>query len=193
MSDDAISSDASAKESFAPRVCAACRVIDKADGLEDGTMFRSAVGGVRNEHWIWHKLRRAEGRTADRVTTFSGSMRFVYLHGVWFGVWIVINVGLAGVGWEFDKFPFGLLTMIVSLEAIFLATFVMISQNRQAERADLRAEIDFETNLRAEIWAVHIGERLGIDADHVEGVVIEALAAARKHLAPDDVPPFPAS
>jgi uncharacterized membrane protein len=117
-------------------------------------------------------------------------MRFVYIHAVWFGIWVLLNIGLAGAGWEFDSFPFGLLTMIVSLEAIFLATFVMISQNRQSQRSDLRSEIDFETNLRAEIWSVHIGEALGLDVDHVEDVVRRAIAgaqAAMRHV-PDKQP-----
>ena len=83
----------------------------------------------------------------------------------------------------FDKYPFGLLTMIVSLEAIFLSTFVMISQNRQASRSDIRAELDFETNLRSEIWSAHIGAALGIDAEHVEGIVRQALVAARANTA----------
>ncbi len=65
--------------------------------------------------------------------------------------------------------------MIVSLEAIFLATFVMVSQNRQAARADLRAQIDSETNLRSEIWSVHIVTDLGIDIDHVESVVRQGI------------------
>lgn len=167
---------------FTPASCAACRVIDGTDGIEDGSLFATAIGGVRNEHWLWHTLRHAEDRTADRITIFAGSMRFVYIHAVWFGIWVLLNIGLAGAGWEFDSFPFGLLTMIVSLEAIFLATFVMISQNRQGQRSDLRAEIDFETNLRAEIWSVHIGEALGVDTDHVENVVRSAVEAARRHL-----------
>jgi len=61
--------------------------------------------------------------------------------------------------------------MIVSLEAIYLSTFVMISQNRQAERSEVRSEIDFENNVRAEVWAVHIGQALGLDVDHVEDIV----------------------
>jgi uncharacterized membrane protein len=72
--------------------------------------------------------------------------------------------------------------MIVSLEAIFLSTFVMVSQNRQAARADLRAELDFETNLRSEIWSVHIGHALGVDAHHVEDVVAKAIAGSAKHV-----------
>ena len=72
---------------------------------------------------------------------------------------------------EFDPFPFGLLTMIVSLEAIFLSTFILITQNRQEARSELRAEFDFRNNVRGEIWAAHIGQALGLDADHVEEVV----------------------
>jgi len=69
-------------------------------------------------------------RAADAITAFSGSMRFVGLHVAWFVIWIGLNL----VGPRFDPFPFGLLTMIVSLEAIFLSTFVLISQNRSEER-----------------------------------------------------------
>src|SRR5205809_1048835 len=85
----------------------------------------------------------------------------------------------------FDKFPFGLLTMIVSLEAIFLSTFVMVSQNRQAARADVRAELDFETNLRSEIWSVHIGQSLGVDLNHVEEVVRQAIEGSKRQLSED--------
>ena len=70
--------------------------------------------------------------------------------------------------------------MIVSLEAIFLSTFVMVSQNRQALRTEVRSQLDFEANLRSEVWAVHIGQALGIDPDHVETVVATAIAQANK-------------
>ena len=84
---------------------------------------------------------------ADLMTRFSGSMLFVWLHIGWFGVWIVLN--LMGV-LTFDEFPFGFLTMVVSLEAIFLSTFVLISQNRQALQSDRRAKIDLQVNLISE-------------------------------------------
>jgi uncharacterized membrane protein len=77
-----------------------------------------------NPALVKHAERRAasvQNRIADRITTFAGSMAFVYLHILWFGCWI---------GFGVEDYPFGLLTMIVSLEAIFLSTFVMISQNR---------------------------------------------------------------
>ena len=127
-------------------------------------------------------LQRVQGQAADGITNFAGSMRFIYLHIIWFGVWIAINVGLAGLGHEFDKFPFGLLTMIVSLEAIFLSTFVMISQNRQAIRTDVRSQLDFENNIRSEIWSVHVGHALGLDVDHVEDVVRQAIEGAERAL-----------
>jgi uncharacterized membrane protein len=163
-------------------VCPACRVVDQADGLEDGNLFPVLANRVGNEKSIIESLKRVEDRVADRITAFAGSLTFVYIHSAWFFVWIVLNIGLLGVSIEFDKFPFGLLTMIVSLEAIFLATFVMVSQNRQAARADVRSELDFETNLRAEIWAVHIGYKLGIDLNHVEDVVSKAIAGSRTEL-----------
>ncbi len=77
-----------------------------------------------------------ENRVADRITAFAGSMRFVYIHILWFGCWI---------GFGAEKYPFGLLTMIVSLEAIFLSTFVMISQNRADARRQTIADQQWQT------------------------------------------------
>jgi len=165
-----------------PLTCPACRAIDRADGIEDGRLHRPAHYHVKDERRLVQSLLDAQDLLADKVTGFAGSLKFVYIHAAWFGVWIALNVGLAGLDHEFDKFPFGLLTMIVSLEAIFLSTFVMVSQNRQAERSDIRSQLDFETNLRSEIWAVHIGTALGIDIDHVERVCEEALMGARGQL-----------
>jgi uncharacterized membrane protein len=91
-----------------------------------------------NPALIKHAEERAnslQNRIADRITTFAGSMSFVYLHVVWFVVWIVFGT-LVG----FDSYPFGLLTMIVSLEAIFLSTFVMISQNRADAKRQVIAD-----------------------------------------------------
>ena len=96
------------------------------------------------------KLRKIEDRAADRITSFAGTMRFVYLHSFWFGLWVILNLGLLGAGLKFDQYPFGLLTLIVSLEAIFLSTFVMISQNRQANAAEVRSELDYQTDVKAE-------------------------------------------
>ncbi len=159
--------------------CAACRVIDRADGVEDGQLWNPEHYATPSTRDLFSLMRRVQDHTADGITAIAGSMRFVYIHLIWFGMWIAVNVGLAGVGHEFDKFPFGLLTMIVSLEAIFLSTFVMISQNRQAARSDLRNQLDFENNIRGEIWSVHIGEALGLDVDHIEDVVRRAIEGAQ--------------
>ena len=77
------------------------------------------------------RSRSAQNRIADEVTLFARSMAFVYIHIVWFGAWI---------GFGVERYPYGLLTMIVSLEAIFLSTFVMISQNRADEKRAALAE-----------------------------------------------------
>lgn len=74
-------------------------------------------------------------RIADAITSFAGSMAFVYIHIVWFGLWIGLRV---------EKYPYGLLTMIVSLEAIFLSTFVLISQNRADEKRAAMAEHEWQ-------------------------------------------------
>ena len=77
-----------------------------------------------------------ENRIADQITRFAGSMQFVYLHVIWFAAWI---------GFRVERYPFGLLTMIVSLEAIFLSTFVMISQNRADEKRQVLADHQWQT------------------------------------------------
>jgi CRP/FNR family cyclic AMP-dependent transcriptional regulator len=97
-------------------------------------------------------------RVADWISWFSGSMMFLTLNLVWFVIWIAINT------WEFnlpqfDPYPFGLLTMIVSLEAIFLSCFVLISQNRQAEKDRVRADIEYEINVKAELEIAHLHEK----------------------------------
>jgi uncharacterized membrane protein len=88
-------------------------------------------------------------KLANKITAFSGSMLYVWLHVAWFAIWIVVNISLFLFA-PFDPYPFGLLTMIVSLEAIFLSTFVLITQNRQAIAADRRAKVDLQVNMIAE-------------------------------------------
>jgi uncharacterized membrane protein len=92
-----------------------------------------------NPALLEHARQRAESvqnRIADRITDFAGSMAFVYIHVIWFGSWIVLGV---------EKYPYGLLTMIVSLEAIFLSTFVMISQNRADAKRQVVANLQWQT------------------------------------------------
>jgi uncharacterized membrane protein len=165
-----------------PLTCEACRQIDKFDGKEDGKIFNLEHWKVSNVKSRWEPARQFQDHAADKVTKFAGSLNFVYLHCVWFAIWISLNVGLVGAGMKFDKFPFGLLTMIVSLEAIFLSTFVMVSQNRQAARSDIRSQVDFESNLQSLIWLVHLGHKLGIDIAHVENLCTEVIRESRNEM-----------
>lgn len=119
---------------------------------------------------VINKLKSREDRLADKITRFAGSIDFVRIHIVWFGLWIIVNIGIFGASLVFDQYPFGLLTLIVSLEAIFLSTFVMISQNRQAQSADIRSELDYKVNVKAEkeidliLKALHrLADKQGID------------------------------
>lgn len=96
-------------------------------------------------------------RVADWIAWFSGSMPFLMMNGVWFIIWIALNT--LPLGFEpFDPYPFGLLTMIVSLEAIFLSCFVLVSQNRQAEKDHVRSDIEYEVNIKAELEIAHLHE-----------------------------------
>jgi uncharacterized membrane protein len=137
---------------------------------------------TRSEHAVWAQLRQVQDQVTDAITDFAGSLRFVWIHVGWFTLWLLLNLGVFGSDVVFDEFPFGLLTLIVSLEAIFLSTFVMITQNRQAARADVRSQLDFETNLRSEVWSVHIGRSLGLDPAEVERHVQSLIAQARAGL-----------
>ncbi len=116
--------------------------------------------------------RSAQDRAADTVTRFTGSMTFVYIHLVLFGAWIVVNLGwIPGVP-RFDR-SFTVLAMAASVEAIFLSTFVLISQNRMQALADKRADLDLQVSLLAEHEVTHliqlvreIARRMDIEEAH---------------------------
>jgi CRP/FNR family cyclic AMP-dependent transcriptional regulator len=97
-------------------------------------------------------------RIADWIAWFSGSMPFLILNGAWFISWISINTLPLGLP-KFDPYPFSFLTMIVSLEAIFLSCFVLISQNRQAQKDKVRADIEYDVNIKAELEVAHLHEK----------------------------------
>ncbi|MFL6232894.1 MAG: DUF1003 domain-containing protein [Thermoanaerobaculia bacterium] len=109
-------------------------------------------------------------KAADWIAAFSGSITFLMMHVVFFAVWIGLNVEWPG--WRppmFDPFPFGLLTMVVSLEAIILSVFVLLSQNRQASKDRIRGDIEYQVNLKAELEVAQLHEK--IDRLHVEALV----------------------
>lgn len=97
-------------------------------------------------------------RAADAIAAWSGSMSFLFLNALWFAIWIGWNV-LPGLP-HFDPYPFGFLTMTVSLEAIFLSIFVLVSQNRQSEKDRLRADAEYQVNLKAELEVMHLHEKV---------------------------------
>lgn len=119
-------------------------------------IIKSRVSRNANEE-IEEKLSFLE-RVSDWIAWFSGSMYFLLLNAIWFIVWIGINTLPLGIE-QFDPFPFGLLTMIVSLEAIFLSCFVLISQNRQAEKDRVRSDIEYDVNIKAELEITHLHEK----------------------------------
>ena len=95
--------------------------------------------------------KRSRGeRFGDIVATQAGRMWFIVTHAVWFAVWVSLNEGLVPALKGFDPFPFSLLTMIVSLEAIFLSLFILMSQNRASRREDARAHLNLQVDLLAE-------------------------------------------
>ena len=119
-------------------------------------LLRTRVSRNLNEEMEVHSTTLL--RIADWIAWFSGSMPFLILNGGWFIIWISLNTLPLGVP-AFDPYPFGLLTMIVSLEAIFLSCFVLISQNRQAQKDKVRADIEYEVNIKAELEVAHLHEK----------------------------------
>jgi uncharacterized membrane protein len=132
----------------------------------------------RNIDALLSKRREQEGsrghqeRIADDITRFTGSLPFVYIHLVVFGLWIAINLGWVPGVPRFDP-TFVVLAMVASVEAIFLSTFVLITQNRMAALADKRADLDLQISLLAEHEVTRLitlvtamAERMGLDAAH---------------------------
>jgi uncharacterized membrane protein len=132
--------------------------------------------------------RSLQSRIADAITSFSGRMIFAYVHIVWFGIWILINTGRFGIR-PFDPFPYGLLTMVVSLEAIFLATFVLISQNRLGEETERRADLDLHIGLLTEHELTRVLQMLDAIQDKLNIVDHEnsELADLEMETKPEDV------
>lgn len=143
--------------------------------------------------------RTATERLADWLTDVAGSTAFLIFHVVWFATWLVWNVGLLGLR-PFDPFPFGFLTLVVSLEAIFLSIFVLLGQRRESAIAELREEVTLAVMLRAEeeitktlqlvagLYA-RLGQRVGedeelqvmlqpLDPDLIEAELLEQIRTA---------------
>jgi len=150
------------------------RMTRKADELLKTRVSRNANEEVE-EHTTWLQ------RTVDWISWFSGSMWFLAFTAIWFTAWIVVNMVQLGVP-QFDPYPFGLLTMITSLEAIFLSCFVLISQNRQAEKDRVRSDIEYEVNIKAELEVAHLHEK----TDRIHAEMLEHFIRIEKTLAARD-------
>ena len=104
---------------------------------------------VRLQQDAEQRRSRAE-RLADLVARVAGGTPFIILHVVWFGAWVLLNVGAVSAIPPWDPFPFSFLTLVVSLEAIFLSLLVLMAQNRLTKDADKRAHLDLQINMLAE-------------------------------------------
>jgi uncharacterized membrane protein len=117
---------------------------------ELGHILDRNVQALLEARRCFNARRSREQRVADAITRFTGSMPFVYLHAAVFGGWLIFNLGVIPRVRPWDPFPFVMLAMIASVEAIFLSTFVLISQNRMGALADQRADLDVQINLLTE-------------------------------------------
>jgi uncharacterized membrane protein len=166
--------------------------VDRADQAGDNPALSAVI--ERNIRTIIDlrlkaaEMRGLQDRIADAITAFSGRMGFVYVHIVWFGLWFLLNTGRFGIA-PFDPFPYGLLTMVVSLEAIFLATFVLISQNRLGMEAEHRADLHLHIGLLTEHELTRVLQMLDVMQDKM-GIANDAdseLADLEMDTRPEDV------
>src|SRR5581483_10428029 len=129
---------------------------DRAARRQSSRTIRRNIQAIAQLEEDFVRNRSPAVRLADSIAEFSGTLTFVTVHAVVFIVWILINVGVFPFVRKFDPFPFMLLSVSVSLEAIFLATFVLIKQNRMSQRADQRAHLDLQINLLTEQEMTHV-------------------------------------
>jgi CRP/FNR family cyclic AMP-dependent transcriptional regulator len=124
------------------------------------TVERLRHTASRNANEQLTESRKLLHRVIDAIAEFAGSIPFLMIHVVLFTVWLTVNsVSIPGIP-QFDPYPFGFLTLSVSLEAIFLSVFVLLSQNRQAAKERLRSDIEYDVNLKAELEIAHLHEKL---------------------------------
>jgi uncharacterized membrane protein len=146
------------------------RYSDRSDDLQSlARVVDRNIQALLDRRQKEERTKATQERIADAITRFTGSMRFVYIHLVLYGAWIAINLGWTPLP-RFDP-TFVVLAMIASVEAIFLSTFVLISQNRMRAMADRRADLDLQVSLLAEhevtrviALVSEIAERMGIQS-----------------------------
>ena len=141
----------------------------RSDELLRGRVSRNANEEIEDK-------RTAVEKSADWIAEFSGSIPFLLIHILIFAVWVIWN-SIRSLN-PFDPFPFGLLTMVVSLEAIILSVFVLLSQNRQVIKDHIRSDIEYEINLKAELEVAHLHEKI----DHLHADINQRLHNIEKSL-----------
>jgi len=142
------------------------------------TVERLRHTATRNVNEELEDTRTLVQKTADGIAAFSGSIPFLFIHVFVFAFWILINCVEIPFIPQFDRFPFGFLTLAVSLEAIFLSVFVLLSQNRQAAKDRVRSDVEYDVNLKAELEIAHLHEKfdrlrgdLLTRIDHIHGLL----------------------
>lgn len=152
-----------------------------------GTRQRASttvIRGLPNPNRVIAEAATRWQKVSDVIASVAGGQAFTLTHLTWFGTWILVNAlaaSLLPAALGFDPYPFGLLTLIVSLESIFLSIFVLVSQNRQSERDRIRTDLDYQVNVKAHVEIVGIARRL----ERIE----QRLEALRPADGPHDAPP----
>lgn len=128
-------------------------VMEETNAIDQAATPPSAQDNINTVIELEEEARQKRTRAdslSDSIANFVGSLPFVVLHLLWFGVWGAINTGVVLGRLKFDPYPFALLCMLVSLEGVLLSTFVLIKQNRMSQRADQRSHLDLQVNLLSE-------------------------------------------
>lgn len=167
----------------APCSCSRARIM-RSEDRDPCDAIRQNIELISRMEEKYLRDRSLGERVSDIIAAFSGSMTFVILHIVIYTLWILINLKILPIVRPFDPYPFMLLSMVVSLEAIFLSTFVLMKQNRMSKRADTRAHLDLQINLLAEKEMTMVLQMLRLIGTRV-GVKDQSLDAELAQLSQD--------
>ena len=135
----------------------------------------SKLRGVKNLNEAIEERSTTWHRIADRIAAVSASQPFFVGHILFFTAWLALNTVLLSRGRSFDPFPFALLTLTVSLESILLSIFILISQNRESEKDRLRADLDYQVNLKAHVEVMQLHQKI----DQLAATIAKSRAADR--------------
>lgn len=157
--------------------CAACRILDRADGIEDGRFVALPQVRTRHPRRVFARHDDWFGQFSESVARTLGTAKFLAIQTMVVVLWIGLN--LVGLSLEWDPYPFILLNLAFSTQAAYAAPLILLASNRQAARDKVATDLDYVNNIRSEVWAAHIGIALGVDAEHVEAIVAQAVEESR--------------